>query len=656
MTTTTTPAECAICIRKFTKSVRTPVPCQSSDCTFASCAACVKEFLLTQTTSKCMDCGATWSRKHVVEHLGASWVNNNLFKAQAGQLLAQQLSLLQHDTEEAELVKLIDASKKTHRTLLKQRKLCIEARETLADTGDITAEQAEALDIPLYTIEHAADYKTQVQDMIVRRHYAVQRDILATNGILFKLEDARRAKTGSGSGAGGVKVHCPVADCRGFAGEPNWSCSSCKANICMDCHEVVAGESHVCDPKALETIQLLRNDTKPCPKCQTPIHKISGCDQMWCICCKTAFSWDTGRIEKGLIHNPHFYQFQAGHIQQIRNVGDVACGGIPNFTDFTRNFADAMALVSNMMISEMGMFKTDKSEIACYTRRIYQLSKLCQLVVGFTRKAETLQDELNNLREAANQRETQLRNMRIDFILHKIKNEKAYETKLAKHLTQNELDNEKMLVLEMVTTCLIERVRNLMEDPAIADVPRDYAMFNFFMRQYLVGLRHGDLPLPHGLKHDLFNYYEYAKNFIVPEYLVNAATDINPLLCQLHMDVNKAKDWGFNIETLFENRQQKFNVIDAFLTRAKDTVKEMVEIVNYANEQFDVFYELYGVLSPAFCVPEFDLSIPDELVEHTVEKGYLIVENNNTRKQSMDARPSYMMRSPLVRFQFGVDI
>lgn len=648
------PTECFVCVRKFTKSVRVPVSCQSSDCAFVACAACVKEFLLSQTTSKCMDCGSNWSRKHVVEQFGTTWANSNLYKAHAGQLLAQQLSLLQNDTEEAELVRLIDASNATHRELMKTRKVCIQARQSLADTGDITPEQAAVLDIPLYTIEHVADYANQVQEMIIRRHYAVQRDILTTNGIIFKLEDARRSLTGSRSGAGGVKVHCPVADCRGFAGEPNWSCSSCKANICMDCHEVVAtSASHVCDPKALETIEMLRNDTKPCPKCHTPIHKISGCDQMWCICCKTAFSWNTGRIETGIIHNPHFYQFQQGHFH-IRNVGDVACGGIPDFTGFTRNFADAMALVSNMMISDLGSFKTDKSELVCYTRQIYQLSKLCQLVVGFTRKAETLQDELNELREAANQRETKLRNMRIDFILHKIKNEKAYETKLAKHLTQNEMNNEKMLVLEMVTTCLIERVRNLMEDPAIADVPRDYAMFNYFLRQYFNGLRPGQLPLPRGLKHHLFEHHEYAKNFIVPEYLVAANLDINPLLCFLHTD--KSKNWGFNIETLFENRQQKYNVIDAFLTRAKDTVKEMVEIVNYAYSQFEMFHDLYGVLSPAFCVPEFDLSIPDELVEHTVENGYLIVENNNTRKQSADTRPSYMMRSPLVRFQFGVDI
>jgi hypothetical protein len=38
---------------------------------------------------------------------------------------------------------------------------------------------------------------------------------------------------------------------------------------------------------------------------------VKNCDQMFCVSCHTAFSWEKGTIEKGVIHNPHFYQWQA---------------------------------------------------------------------------------------------------------------------------------------------------------------------------------------------------------------------------------------------------------------------------------------------------------------------------------------------------------
>ena len=72
---------------------------------------------------------------------------------------------------------------------------------------------------------------------------------------------------------------------------------------------------------------MLAKDSKPCPKCQSLIFKINGCDQMWCTQCHTAFSWKTGKLEKN-IHNPHFYEWQRknGGGAAPRNPGDFECG------------------------------------------------------------------------------------------------------------------------------------------------------------------------------------------------------------------------------------------------------------------------------------------------------------------------------------------
>jgi hypothetical protein len=43
---------------------------------------------------------------------------------------------------------------------------------------------------------------------------------------------------------------------------------------------------------------------------QTVVHN---CDQMWCVECKTAFSWSKGTVETGVVHNPHYYQWMRQH-------------------------------------------------------------------------------------------------------------------------------------------------------------------------------------------------------------------------------------------------------------------------------------------------------------------------------------------------------
>jgi hypothetical protein len=103
---------------------------------------------------------------------------------------------------------------------------------------------------------------------------------------------------------------CPADGCRGFL-STQWKCGLCENWTCPDCHELKGPKrdcEHTCDPNSVETAKLLSKDSKPCPKCQSLIFKIEGCDQMWCTQCRTAFSWRTGKLETH-IHNPHYYEW-----------------------------------------------------------------------------------------------------------------------------------------------------------------------------------------------------------------------------------------------------------------------------------------------------------------------------------------------------------
>jgi hypothetical protein len=122
---------------------------------------------------------------------------------------------------------------------------------------------------------------------------------------------------------------CPVENCRGFLSTA-LKCGTCEGYACKHCHlpkNSKYDEDHKCNADTVATIKLLASDTKACPACSTPIYKIQGCDQMYCTQCHTAFSWNKGTIERGTIHNPHYYEWQRSQNRDGR-VGDVVCGGV----------------------------------------------------------------------------------------------------------------------------------------------------------------------------------------------------------------------------------------------------------------------------------------------------------------------------------------
>ena len=100
---------------------------------------------------------------------------------------------------------------------------------------------------------------------------------------------------------------CPVENCRGFL-STKWKYGLCDKVTCSKCN-LIKEEGHECKQEDIDTAELIKKDTKPCPKCGFGIFKIDGCSQMWCTQCHTAFDWKTGRIATGTIHNPHFFEY-----------------------------------------------------------------------------------------------------------------------------------------------------------------------------------------------------------------------------------------------------------------------------------------------------------------------------------------------------------
>jgi hypothetical protein len=88
---------------------------------------------------------------------------------------------------------------------------------------------------------------------------------------------------------------CPKEDCRGFINEHVDRCETCGLNVCKLCREVKSGD-HVCNADALQSLALLRRDSRPCPKCTAMIFRIEGCNHMHCTWCNTHFDWHSGLV------------------------------------------------------------------------------------------------------------------------------------------------------------------------------------------------------------------------------------------------------------------------------------------------------------------------------------------------------------------------
>ena len=280
--------DCIICTETFRS--RTLIQCPY--CNFKSCQDCTMRFMLNidDIRPRCMEtsCKKVWSFEFISDNFSKSFSNDKYRKRRAEILFEREKSLLPDTIN-----------------LLQETKIKIKYERTIKDIQD---ENSMLKDILAQNNKSIQKYKDKINN---------RNNVKDTK----KKEFIRK---------------CPVEDCRGFL-STSLKCGICDIYACKDCH-MVKEEDHKCNPDTVATVKFLASDTKPCPACRCLIHKIHGCDQMYCTKCHTPFSWIRGTIEKGVIHNPHFYEFQRQQNGGIapRNIGDIACGYCPSIYELRK--------------------------------------------------------------------------------------------------------------------------------------------------------------------------------------------------------------------------------------------------------------------------------------------------------------------------------
>jgi hypothetical protein len=226
---------------------------------------------------------------------------------------------------------------------------------------------------------------------------------------------------------------CPKNDCRGFL-STRYKCGICNVQACSECREIKK-ENHVCDPNILESVKEIKKTTRDCPNCLSIIFKISGCDQMYCTRCHIAFSWKTGKIEKGVIHNPHYFEYLRNNGGIPRNPNEERCGGlIPLFT----------------IISDLALYKSPIEPP--YQRLGMKFHDTESLILTIYRQVRHIKEvEIRNLPTNFDNH-TNI-DLRVDFLMKKI-NEDEFKNKLQRREKERNKKLEYREVLDLYVSVL----------------------------------------------------------------------------------------------------------------------------------------------------------------------------------------------------------
>ena len=301
---------CDTCCSEFTVQLRKQLTCPY--CDYKSCVFCVKKYLLSVISDPhCMSCRREWNDDFLDLNFTKSFRTGAYKKHREDILIERELAILPTRQPRVEAT--------------------LKVRSNTTKLKEYTDE--------LNLLE------------VARKKIFVQYSLVRSQVIRYSAEAEGREPPAWTLGQGDPKTErakfimkCPSSECRGFLSTA-YKCGTCQLWACPDCL-VIKGEDnmveHTCDPGQKESVALIIKESKGCPKCGQRISKIDGCDQMWCTDCHTAFSWSTGQIVNGVVHNPHYYEFlrKEGNGIAPRNIGDVPCGGIPGYTRIYRLVKD----------------------------------------------------------------------------------------------------------------------------------------------------------------------------------------------------------------------------------------------------------------------------------------------------------------------------
>jgi len=404
--------DCFVCANPLNKRERSQVTCFA--CEYVACKECTRTYLTgSNTLPQCMRCHVRFPMSFLIRKLNRSWVLSQ-YKDTATQVLTgiemgkmpETQPYVEAEVERQRLRKLNAKISKEYEELrlrMRRMNMQIQANEHLI-RGEV---------IP----EHLLGF--------------VDRDPIVA--------DTRKQ----------FVMPCPL-ECRGFLSS-HYKCGTCQKTICSDCF-VLKEVGHECIESNRLSAEMIKRESKGCPKCGARICKIDGCDQMYCtaqtdgVHCNTAFSWRTGKIETGTVHNPHYYELMQKKGVHLRNAGDVQCGGMPDIRIVVR----ALDSIRRMCVSS----EDDHM-------RLGELRS--NLVRTHRRISEMVQYTTHEFRRKINEHEGMMRKHRVNYMMNRMTKE-AFSELVYKTEHDYQKNTDLHHLFELISISGIETFQGMVRD------------------------------------------------------------------------------------------------------------------------------------------------------------------------------------------------
>ena len=284
---------CTVCVEPFTK-VRKSVVCLH--CKLECCTKCATTYLETSgVTPQCMQCHNLWSHQYIRENFGASFVKK-MAEVRKNVLFNEQQALFPDTQEYVSLLNQFEELKQNEQDILTTHNCQIgENKHSIGYQRRMVGHRIQAIRNPIRGVNYPGEDNTTHTKQYIKP--------------------------------------CGRCECKGYVNAENNTCELCKTEYCEECMEEKC-EGHKCKPEDVSTVSMLRKDTKGCPKCAVPIHRISGCLDMFCVSCKTAFNWRTLQINDRGNTNPLYYQWLHDTTTQVATTA--SCGQTLRSEDMVR--------------------------------------------------------------------------------------------------------------------------------------------------------------------------------------------------------------------------------------------------------------------------------------------------------------------------------